>query len=221
MTQAPDLWANVLRLAVDELLYQNRLVDAWELLSLVCEPYGRQGEAAPAAAPQAALLASADRPGDGVVRQRRRMAGCVYFYEDLRQAATQMLGDHERFTPEQRDVAGRLLGARLHFPATTGARVWGCGPTACPTSNGSSSRRSDEQSGRRQFIYQEDEKRTEPDFWIARYPVTYAQFQTFVEADDGFRQAEWWEGLWQRAQRSIGAGRKNRHFSIGITRVSV
>ena len=37
--QEPALWANVLRLAMDELLFQNRAPDAWELLSRCCEPY--------------------------------------------------------------------------------------------------------------------------------------------------------------------------------------
>ena len=32
-------------------------------------------------------------------------------------------------------------------------------------------------------------------FSIARYPVTYAQFQGFVEAEDGIHHDRWWEGL--------------------------
>lgn len=31
-------------------------------------------------------------------------------------------------------------------------------------------------------------------FWISKYPVTYSQFQTFVEADD-FLDERWWRGL--------------------------
>ena len=34
-----------------------------------------------------------------------------------------------------------------------------------------------------------------PEFQISRYPVTYAQFQTFVAAPDGFRDGRWWAGL--------------------------
>jgi formylglycine-generating enzyme required for sulfatase activity len=45
------------------------------------------------------------------------------------------------------------------------------------------------------FIYQEKQRRTEPDFWIARYPVTYAQYRAFREAEDGFRNPKWWRGL--------------------------
>ncbi|MEA3209961.1 MAG: hypothetical protein QOE70_3018 [Chthoniobacter sp.] len=32
-------------------------------------------------------------------------------------------------------------------------------------------------------------------FWISKYPVTYRQYRAFVEAPDGFRNSEWWEGL--------------------------
>jgi hypothetical protein len=61
--ERPRLWANVLRLAVDELLCPperapkawkslytaDRTPDAWEVLSRCCEPYRLRGEAAEAA----------------------------------------------------------------------------------------------------------------------------------------------------------------------------
>jgi hypothetical protein len=45
------------------------------------------------------------------------------------------------------------------------------------------------------FIYQDDQKITLPAFHISRYLVTYAQFQTFIDAPDGWRNPEWWQGL--------------------------
>ena len=39
------------------------------------------------------------------------------------------------------------------------------------------------------------ECRTLPAFRIARYPVTYMQFQTFVEAPDGYQNPAWWQTL--------------------------
>lgn len=32
-------------------------------------------------------------------------------------------------------------------------------------------------------------------FYLARYPVTNAQFQSFIEAKDGYRNPRWWTGL--------------------------
>ena len=32
-------------------------------------------------------------------------------------------------------------------------------------------------------------------FRIARYPVTWQQFNAFVAADDGYHNPTWWEGL--------------------------
>lgn len=46
-----------------------------------------------------------------------------------------------------------------------------------------------------EFIYQRGERLTLPTFHIARYPITYRQFQAFIDADDGFRNPQWWEGL--------------------------
>lgn len=53
----------------------------------------------------------------------------------------------------------------------------------------------DPQTGQHEFIYQEDEQRSESSFWIARYPVTYRQFQIFVDSDGGFSNSVWWNGL--------------------------
>jgi hypothetical protein len=33
-------------------------------------------------------------------------------------------------------------------------------------------------------------------FQIARYPVTYSQYRAFLDAEDGFNNPDWWEGLW-------------------------
>jgi formylglycine-generating enzyme required for sulfatase activity len=45
------------------------------------------------------------------------------------------------------------------------------------------------------FFYGENrEKRVLPTFHMARYPVTHAQYQAFIDAD-GYRDKHWWEGL--------------------------
>ena len=44
------------------------------------------------------------------------------------------------------------------------------------------------------FIYQDGETRELPTFWIARYPVINAQFQTFID-DGGYDEPRWWRDL--------------------------
>ena len=65
-------------------------------------------------------------------------------------------------------------------------------------------------AGRRKFIYQKNERRTEPDFWMARYPITYAQFQTFIDAADGWPNPHWWKGLARNDQDNPG----EQHFPV-------
>lgn len=59
------------------------------------------------------------------------------------------------------------------------------------------------------FIYGDDSKEkyphwakiasrqilTLPTYRISRYPITYTQFQAFLDAEDGFGDERWWEGL--------------------------
>ena len=33
-------------------------------------------------------------------------------------------------------------------------------------------------------------------FHIAKYPVTYRQYRAFLEAEDGYHNPDWWQGLW-------------------------
>jgi formylglycine-generating enzyme required for sulfatase activity len=36
-------------------------------------------------------------------------------------------------------------------------------------------------------------------FAISKYPVTWAQYRSFLQAEDGYRQQHWWQGLSRRA----------------------
>ncbi len=40
-----------------------------------------------------------------------------------------------------------------------------------------------------------------PEFKIAKYPVTYQQFQAFIDAKDGFHDERWWQGLAGRDEK--------------------
>ncbi|HRD92850.1 MAG TPA: SUMF1/EgtB/PvdO family nonheme iron enzyme [Accumulibacter sp.] len=44
------------------------------------------------------------------------------------------------------------------------------------------------------FVYQAGAKRSLPTFFMARYPVTTVQYQTFIDAD-GYRDQRWWQDL--------------------------
>ncbi len=205
---SPDLWNNVLRLAVDELFHQERRDAAWELLSGIVFPY-LEGAGEHPQAHQAALLALeiAEREGFFASYDPRRDRKLHSFYEDLQQAAVQALTDIASFPdPKQRDIAGRLLGQDPypgHDPRPgVGVKEglpdfdWVFIPAG-------------------DFIYQDEfsphdgERRNEEAFWIARYPVTYAQFETFLQAEDGFYNPDWWKGLAtsERHRRSPGAQR--------------
>lgn len=45
------------------------------------------------------------------------------------------------------------------------------------------------------FFYQDGEQLSLPEYYIARYPITYAQFQAFIDAQNGYRNHQWWQGL--------------------------
>ena len=48
------------------------------------------------------------------------------------------------------------------------------------------------------FLYGEDKRKLElPAFAMAKYPITYKQFQVFID-DGGFTDDRWWDGLAQR-----------------------
>jgi len=59
------------------------------------------------------------------------------------------------------------------------------------------------------FIYQKGETRELPTFWIGRYPVTNAQYQTFVE-DGGYEDAGWWDDLVRREPEASHWPQPNR-----------
>ena len=45
------------------------------------------------------------------------------------------------------------------------------------------------------YSYQNGTKTLDYDFQISRYPVTYAQFQAFIDDPDGFHDPRWWQGF--------------------------
>jgi formylglycine-generating enzyme required for sulfatase activity len=49
-------------------------------------------------------------------------------------------------------------------------------------------------------------------FYIAKYPVTFAQFQVFLDDPDGFERDEWWQGLHQEGFKQVME--KQQHFKF-------
>lgn len=43
-------------------------------------------------------------------------------------------------------------------------------------------------------------------YWMAKYPITYRQFQYFLDDSNGFKNAEWWQGLAMPSDHRKAAG---------------
>ena len=84
----------------------------------------------------------------------------------LRRTALAALTDVERVTPELRNVAANCWAANVGGDARPGV---GLRADGLPDIDWVEIPAVDEQE-QQEFIYQEDERRTEPTFWIARYP---------------------------------------------------
>ncbi|MCM8664678.1 SUMF1/EgtB/PvdO family nonheme iron enzyme [Accumulibacter sp.] len=56
-------------------------------------------------------------------------------------------------------------------------------------------------------------------FWIARYPVTVAQYRAFLDAPDGWRDARWWEpDLYRDGEgNSYDFGRYGNHPAVYVS----
>ncbi len=133
--QKPRLWANVLRLAVDELLAKGRVPDAWELLALCCQPYQATGDSAPGA--QLALQVTLNAG----LFQTAPPWGSQHCYRTLCDAARRALADHTTdnhagLTPEEARTSPVNCWAATPSPATTRAPAW-ASRTTCRTSSGS------------------------------------------------------------------------------------
>ncbi len=205
--QQPDLWANVVQLAADELLARERCREFWGLLGGLCRPLVKEQQFAETAllAVQVAerhKLCAQTIPSEPDFDEAEWVSAARKSRPLLLEAAKFILTDLT-FAPEQRDIAGKLLG---DGPRNKGGKKDQDGPLLWPppghdprpgvgVKNGLPDIKWVKIPDDGEFIYQDDERRTEPTFWIAQYPVTYAQYRAFLEADDGFHDPRWWRGL--------------------------
>ncbi|MBE2196678.1 MAG: SUMF1/EgtB/PvdO family nonheme iron enzyme [Anaerolinea sp.] len=65
-----------------------------------------------------------------------------------------------------------------------------------------------------EFSYQGKPDKIDYNFWIARYPITYAQFQLFIDAPDGYRNPEWWKGLHEEGIQQQQKGAREQAFKF-------
>ena len=199
--ERPDLWENVARLAADELIAQQRENDLWRLLVEMVRPYLRSSTSSEKSnfssdGAQAAFLAlEIVRQHNLLAVERDEFDPLAHSFGLLRQVALAVLTDFQSFEPEQRLIAGQLLGARPGLDDRRGVGV-------VETQNFASLPDIDwvkipqiGADGQSEFIYQDAKRESPDDFWMARYPITYAQFQTFIDAADGWPNPRWWEGL--------------------------
>ena len=197
--ERPDLWENVAGLAADELLAQKRHDELVRLLVDMARPYDRERSA-----PRTALLALS-------IAKRLKLLDDELEEFDRRQllcrVALTALTDIERFEPEQRLIAGQLLGSRPGLDPRPGVGVVETQNFASLPDIAWVKIPKLDQNGQDQFIYQEEERESPDDFWMARYPITYAQFQTFKDADDGWPNSRWWDGLARNDQDGPGEQR--------------
>lgn len=186
--EAPALWRNVAYLAADELITQGHEGQTllWELLDAFCQPYVTAQRA-----PEAAVIALGIARHHDLFDLHKTDRRYRRDLEPLRQVALQVLTDVANFTPAERNIAGELLGRHPEHDTRKGI---GRRSDGLPDIDWVQIPETDGQ-GRWEFIYQENEQRIEPTFWIARYPITFGQFQAFLEAKDGFHNSVWWEGL--------------------------
>jgi len=211
----PGRWRNVFRLAAGELVRQDVQDKLWEeLLRPLWEAYLRDR-----IAPAAALLALEAAGRHGLFDQVPDVyAGLSGIYRLGQDTALQALTDVANFPdPAQRNIAGELLGQAPGGDPRPGVglrkdqnRRLSAGDlpdiawVKVPATDG---------QGRKAFFYQDGTHKGLPDFWIARYPVTYRQFQAFVAAPDGYRNPHWWDGLAQdRSDRRATAGEQRFKF---------
>lgn len=173
----PDTWWNATQLAVDLLLAAGRSAEVWNLLAQMCAPYLESGASA-----RTALLALE------IVNQPLLDDLLALAPSPVIDAAQRALVDLDRFPiPAQRLIAGDAL-ARLgdprpgvgvrqdnHLPDIAWLRI----PEL-------------DAEGNREFFYQNDKHKGLPDFWMAKYPITYAQYQAFVDHPEGYRNPRWW-----------------------------
>ena len=58
------------------------------------------------------------------------------------------------------------------------------------------------------FIFHDGTKINLSTYYLARYPITYAQYKAFLDSPDGYRNERWWEEPTRLAERQSAPGKQ-------------
>jgi len=190
-----ELWRQVILLAVGKLVYLGG--DTAKPLALVSELCPRR-HPAQALDWRRIWLAGEALLEMGLNRVQEEELG-QELLERVQQRLVALIQTPNALTPPERLAAARTLD-RLGDPRPgVGLR-----PDGLPDLAWVQIPAADEK-GREEFLYGEKgERRKEATFWMAKYPVTYRQFQAFVDAPDGFANPNWWRGLARTDNDDLG-----------------
>jgi hypothetical protein len=68
-----------------------------------------------------------------------------------------------------------------------------------------------------EFVYRDGERLDLPRFYMARYPITHAQFQTFLEDAEGYGSARWWHDLERSDASAEPPWRAGNHPRVNVS----
>ncbi len=182
----PDLWGNVALLAADELKTSGRHESLWRLLAELVRPLLKEGRTEERA--QAAMLALKMAAEQDLIHagwdEYSPEAGIL---KGLQAASLSLITDLA-LPPEQRAEAGRMLG--LLGDSRPGVLAPGGMPEIvwCEVPGGPFKMGGDPDAW---GAWAGAEFDLGYPFWIAKYPVTYAQYEAFVSAGGYENDACW------------------------------
>ena len=109
------MWSNVAQLAADELLASGRHKEFWYLLGNFCRPLLKDGQSAGAALLAVQIAEKRELfklciPPEPEFDEEEWLSVARKSWPLFREAAMIILLDHQRFTPERRDLARPAAG---------------------------------------------------------------------------------------------------------------
>jgi len=197
--EQPGNWRNVMPLLIDELKVSEWFHDISQLLDLLVQQI-------PTAKPinlfeltRYASMISKEKYVDISTENQTILS------DNLLTIITQGLG-----TPSERAEMGQILAEYGDPREGVGLRADGLPDIAWgnPVPAGDYTIGGDEEIKDRSF--EKKQITINYSFKLAKYPITYAQFQAFLDAQDGFQHDDWWDDMGQYTKQEMNEQR-NKH----------